>query len=178
MKRNISDYEHEIVNQILLIELCFNASKITPIESGLGSHFNCYFFNLNMSKGISTLHSLLKPTKEEISIKNYISNYGKELSKRKDYEIFIKNIDLIKEEFESVIQNTRHKVVSHLDPNFKHSDFMSGYMFTTKENSEKLDSLLKITRDFKESFFPFTNWSIENNHNEVLEQVSRILLKV
>ena len=178
MKRNISDYECEIVNQILLIELCFNASKITPIKPGLGSHFNCYFFNLNMSKGISTLHSLLKPTKEEISIKNYILNYGEELSKRNGYEIFIKSIDLIKEEFEGVIQNTRHKVVSHLDPNFRHSDFMSGYMFTTKENSEKLDSLLKMTKDFKESFFPFTNWSIDNNHDKVLVQINRVLLKV
>jgi hypothetical protein len=175
MKRKISDYEGEIVNQILLIELCFNACKAMPIKPGLGSHFNCYFFNLNMSKGIASLHSLLKPTKGEISVKNYTKIYKDFICERIDYHDFVKKTNNIEKDSEETILNMRHKVVSHLDQNFKHSDFVSGYMFTNEFDSKKLEDLLKITNELKQVFFKFTNWSINQNRDDVLDQIIKIV---
>ena len=170
MKRGLSDYEYEIVNQILIIELCFNACKEVPIKPGMGDHFNCYFFNLNMSKGIASLQSLLDPTKGEISIKNYINEHNDSLSRRDDYSVFVKEMDVIKKEFKRVVSNMRHKVVSHLDSSYKHSDFTSAYLL-----SDKLDDLIKITADLKTTFFKFSNWAKGNNHYNILQQVSSVI---
>lgn len=166
MKRNLSDYEYEIVNQILVIELCFNACKEIPIEPGMGNHFNCYFFNLNMSKGISSLQSLLDPTQDEISIKNYILEHNSFLSKRADYQIFLKEIEVIKKNFKILASNMRHKVVSHLDSGFKHSDFTSAYLL-----SNKLDNFIKIVSNLKRVFFKFSNYAQNQSHNNILQQV-------
>jgi histidyl-tRNA synthetase len=171
MKRALSDYEYEIVNQILIIELCFDACKELPIKAGMGDHFNCYFFNLNMSKGIASLQSLLDPTKREVSIKNYITEHKDSISKRAEYSNFIRETDAIKKEFKRVALNMRHKVVSHLDSGFKHSDFTSAYLL-----SDKLDDLIKITADLKTTFFKFANWAESSNHNRILQQLKLIII--
>lgn len=173
MKRGLSDYEYEIVNQILIIKLCFDACKEIPIKAGMGDHFNCYFFNLNMSKGIASLQSLLDPTKGEISIKNYITEHKDSISKRADHSTFIKETDAIKKEFKRVVLNMRHKVVSHLDSGFKHSDFTSAYLL-----SDKLDDLIKITADLKTTFFKFSNWAQGNSHYSILQQVNSVIKNV
>jgi hypothetical protein len=173
MRRNLSDYEYEIVNQILVIELCFYACKKIPIKAGMGDHFNCYFFNLNMSKGINSLQSLLDPTKGEISIKNYITEHKNLISKKADYSTFIKETDAIKKEFKRVALNMRHKVVSHLDSDFKHSDFTSAYLLP-----DKLDNFIKITADLKKVFFKFSNWADYDSHYSILQQVNFITEKI
>ena len=94
MKRGLSDYEYEIVNQILTIELCFDACKEVSINAGMGDHFNCYFFNLNISKGITSLQSLLDPTKTEISLKNYIKEHDTSISKRERGERRVDAVEL------------------------------------------------------------------------------------
>ena len=132
MKRGLSDYEYEIVNQILTIELCFDACKEVSINAGMGDHFNCYFFNLNISKGITSLQSLLDPTKTEISLKNYIKEHDTSISKRDNYSDFIKEIALIQKTFTKTVSNMRHKVISHLDSGYRHSDFTSAYLLADK----------------------------------------------
>jgi hypothetical protein len=173
MKRGLSDYEYEIVNQILIIELCFDACKEVPIKAGMGDHFNCYFFNLNMSKGIASLQSLLDPTKGEISLKNYISEHGSSISKRDNYSDFIKEIALIQNNFTATVSNMRHKVISHLDSGYKHSDFTSAYLL-----SDKLDGLIKITFGLKEVFFKFCNWAQDNAHDKILRKVKSVIKNI
>ena len=170
MKRRLSDYEYEIINQILIIELCFHACKEVPIKPGMGDHFNCYFFNLNMSKGISSFQSLLDPTKGEISIKNYINEHNDSLYCRNNYSTFVNEMDVVKKEFERVISNMRHKVVSHLDSGYKHSDFTSAYLL-----SDKLDDLIEIIANLKKIFFKFSNWAQGGSHDSILQQISSVI---
>jgi len=170
MNRGLSDYEYEIVNQILIIELCFNACKKVPIVAGMGDHFTCYFFNLNISKGIASLQSLLDPTKSEISLKNYIREYKSSISKRNNYPDFRKEITSIQKAFKVTASNMKHKVISHLDSGYKHSDFTSAYLL-----SDKLDDFRKITEKLKEVFFKFCNYAQNNGHSKVLQQIKSII---
>ncbi len=155
MKRNLNDYEYEIVNQIHISELCFTICKTTPILQGPGNHLFPYFFNLNMSKGVLILHSLLDPTGKEISLKNYIRENKAILSSRKDFDIFLSHISKITAEFEKITPwPLRHKVIAHLDSGFKHSDFTCAYL-----TSDKLDNFIKISTELKDTFFTFCNYS-------------------
>lgn len=173
MKRILSDYEYEIVNQILTIELCFDACREVPIKAGMGDHFNCYFFNLNISKGIASLQSLLGPTKGEISIKNYISEHNSSISKKDNYYDFKEKITLVKNAFISCAPNMRHKVISHLDSQYKHSDFTSAYLL-----SDKLNDLIKITSELKEVFFKFCNRSQDDGRHKILRQVKFVIKNI
>jgi len=173
MQRALGDYEHEIANQILIIELCFGVCKEIPIKSEMGSHFNCYLFNLNMSKGIASLHSLLKPAKDEISLKNYLSLFKSDLNKRKGCETFLNKIKQVENKFTKTATNMRHKVVSHLDPYFKHSDFTSGYLLPNR-----LDDFIDLTIDLKKVFYKFSNFAMENSCNVIKKQVKTALKAV
>lgn len=76
MKRNTWDFENEIVNQILISEICLDVCKSIPIISGHGNDFLPFYYNLNFSKGIISLHSLLLSNlPNELSIKNYLKQY-------------------------------------------------------------------------------------------------------
>jgi len=173
MKRSLSDYEYEIVNQILIIELCFNACKEVPIVAGMGNHFNCYFFNLNISKGIASLQSLLGLTKGEISLKNYIREHNNSISKRNNHSDFIKEITSTQKAFKETASNIRHKVISHLDSGYKHSGFVSAYLL-----SDKLNDFIKITKELKEVFFTFCNYAKNDGHCKVLYQVKSIIKSI
>lgn len=178
MKRILGDYEYEIINQILIAEICFDSCKEIPVISGLGAHLYPYFFNLSMSKGILSLHSLLYPTGKELSMRNYLAENKYVLSKRIDYQNLINNISKITSDFQKITPwLLRHKVVAHLDPKFKHSDFVSAYLA-----SDYLDAFINITNDLKNAFLKFCNYAEQDYpflqiRNQVKSMVEKIQAK-
>jgi len=67
----------------------------------------------------------------------------------------------------------RHKVVSHLDSGFKHSDFTSAYLL-----SDKIDDFIKITANLKATFFKLSNWAQYNSHYSILQQIKSAIKNV
>jgi hypothetical protein len=153
--RNIRSIEDEIAHQILFAELAFEICKNIPTTPGLGSHFLPYFYNLNLSKGITSLHSLLiTPYQNEISIKNYIDQYNWEYKTEVDTK-FVEKYSLIADKFTNTFDlSVRNNIIAHINMSFQHRDFTNAYILPSL-----LNQYSDITRDLKNLFFKFTNYS-------------------
>ncbi len=172
MKHSLVSFEKEIVQQILISELCFEVCRSTFGPPGLGSHFTPYFYNLNFQKGIDSLHSLLlSKDSNELSINNYIKLY-KETHPEKDISNLKEESVYIAEMLKGVAPfSLRNKIGSHLDGDFTHADFMSGYLMP-----EIVEHLNKIVKDLKELIFPFTEHSLADNpHGQLMKQIYKII---
>src|SRR3990167_8692401 len=124
MKRSTNEIEYEIVNQILVSEVCFDICKSIPIIPGRGNDFLPFYYNLNFSKAIISLHSLLISTlPNELSIKNYLKQYKQDFPNKdlKDFEMEISSIS--KSFKEALPTSLRHKVCAHLDQKFEKGVF-------------------------------------------------------
>jgi hypothetical protein len=175
MKHNIASFEVEIVQQLLISELCFETCKLTPGFPGLGSHFLPYFYNLSYQRGIDSLHSLLLSRElNELSFKNYIVLH-KQTQSSKDIGAIEEKVKQIAEHFKTLASfSLRNKVVSHLDGDFVHRDFTNGYLMPTT-----LDDLIGITQELKEVFFPFVNHSLgDDPHMRLRGQIREIIGKL
>ena len=172
MKHSITSFETEIVQQILISELCFETCRSIPDIPGLGNHFLPYFHNLSYQRGVDSLYSLLlSRNPNELSLKHYIKLHKQERS-NKDITALEKNIEQITKDFEIATPfSIRNKVGSHLDGDFTHTGFTSGYLMP-----ETIDNLIKITQQLKKSFFPFVNHSLRDNpHGKLLEQIYKVV---
>ena len=178
IERSVSDLEHEIVSQIMIIEVCFDICKyISEIEetkrTGRGSDFVPFYYNLNFTKAIISLYSLLASNRsDELTIKNYINRYKNNYSNeaRANFEIEINNIsNSFKNSFSIQL---RHKVSAHLDLKFRHSDFDCAYILP-----EYLDKYIEIVQNLKKIFFKFCNWSLDNYSGNILSQSKLIINK-
>jgi len=159
MKHSISSFEAEIVQQILICEICFETCHSIPGFPGLGSHFLPYFYNINYQKGVGLLHSLLLSNEQnELSLKNYIKLH-KQKSLDKNLIVLEEGVKKIAEDFKNLAQfSLRNKIGSHLDGDFAHKDFAGGYLMPNT-----LDGLIEITQQLKQLFFPFVNHSLNDN---------------
>lgn len=173
MKRSIKDIEYEIVHQILISELCFDICGSIKIIPGRGSDFLPYYYNLNFIKGLISLHSLLLSHKEsELSIKNYIEEYEKKFSQM-DINDFKTHIISISKSFKKAFHlPLRHKIGAHIDENFKHVDFTCAYIMPSL-----IPKYIAITRQLKNTFFKFSNYSKNNNPYQKIKQQSDSILK-
>lgn len=112
-QRSLKSIENEIVYQILISEICFDICRSIPTIPGHGNDFLPFYYNLNFSKGIISLHGLLLSNhKNELSVKNYIKehkyNYPSE-----DISEFDQKIATISESFKKSYQ-------CHYDTKFAH----------------------------------------------------------
>jgi hypothetical protein len=180
INRSTKSIEYEIVNQILISEICFDICKfISEIEeskrSGRGSDFVPFYFNLNFSKGIISLHSLLlSNSPDELSIKNYVIRHRWDLPSVNVSE-FEMEVSSISKSFKNVLPvSLRHKIAVHVDQEFRHADFTSAYI--VPDSIAKYDSVVK---ELKKAFFNFTNWT-ENDYpyGRILEQSKSVIGKV
>jgi len=167
MKRSINEIEYEIVNQILVSEVCFDICKSIPIIAGRGNDFLPFYYNLNFSKAIISLHSLLASTlPNELSIKNYLKQYKEDFPDKKldDFEAEITSISKLFEETLPI--SLRHKVCAHIDQGFKHSDFTCAYILP-----ESLGNYISIVQILKKTFLKFCNHSqTDYPFDEIVEQ--------
>lgn len=178
VERSVSDLENEIVHQILISETCFNICKsISELEKsergGRGSDFVPFYYNLNFSKAIISLHSLLASNSpDELTIKNYLKRY-KENFPSKQLDNFEAEIIFVSELFKNALPiSLRHKVFAHIDSGFKHSDFTCAYTLP-----ESLDKYISVVQNLKNYFFKFCNWSLNNSHDKILAQSESIIKK-
>lgn len=173
-KRNIHDFGHEIVIQILISEVCFNICKIIPIIPGCGDDFIPFYFNLNFSKGSISLHSLLLSNlSNEISIKNYLKQYKINFP-NKDIKKFEKEIADITKSFNGILPVTlRHKVFAHIDQGFKHEDFMCAYIMPNS-----IDKYLVLVENLKKSFFNFYGWAPNDCPFQQILKQSESIVKI
>jgi len=155
MERNIMQIKSEIVHQILLCELGFNICSSIKIIPGRGFDFLPYYYNLNFTKGILSLHSLLlSQERDELSIKNYISEY-KEKFPGKDIKDFEDKILQISDSFKKLSpEPLRHKIAAHLDEGYSHAGFTSGYMMP-----QLIPEFLGLISQLKDVYFGFCNYS-------------------
>lgn len=175
MWRNIRDIEYEIVNQILISEICFDICKAIPTLPGRGSDFLPFYYNLNFSKGIISLHSLLfSNSPNELSVKNFLKQHKTNYPNGDIADIEAK-IASVSESFKNILpMSLRHKVAAHIDQEFKHSDFTSAY--TIPESVEKYISLIQ---NLKKSFFKFCNYAQNDYpHSKILEQSKAVIEKI
>jgi len=174
VQRNVSDLEDEIVHQILISEICFDVCKSVPVIPGRGSDFLPFYYNLNFSKGVIALHSLLASnSRNELSIKNYLKRYT-ETYPEKQLDNFEAEISAISELFKNALSiSLRHKVFAHIDLGFKHSDFTCAYTLP-----EYLGNYIAIIQKLKEVFFKFCNYSLDNSHHRILAQSESIIKKI
>lgn len=173
MERSFEDYESEIVAQISIAEACFGICADIPEIPGLGNHMFSFLFNLSMSKGILALHSLLQPTRDEISLRGYIALSKSRGRPRAEVVLFEKQIADIRKRFkETAPWPLRHKAVAHLDLRFKHKDFMGAYLA-----SNYLPAFQVITQNLKASFFPYANYTLNDYPMmKVREQIREALI--
>ncbi len=165
--RNIHDIEYEIAHQILVSEVCFDICKSIPIIDGRGNDFLPFFYNLNFSKAIISLHSLLiSIIPNELSIKNYLEQYRFDFPSV-NIDEFEAEIVSISESFKDIFSmSLRHKVFAHIDQEFKHIDFTSAYIIP-----ELVEKYILLIRNLKKSFFKFCNYA-QNDYpfGKILEQ--------
>ena len=170
--RNIESIESEIRYQILFAELGFWVCKTIPIIPGRGEDIIPYFYNLNYSKGIIALHSLLLSNQsEEISFKNYFTLYKN--TTNRDIDTEIKNgIVQAANKFTNIYQSSlRHKVIAHISSRYSHTDFTRAYIMPNT-----VDPLLEIVQDVKNIFLPFTNYNASDSpFVNIQNQVSKII---
>lgn len=175
MKHSITSFENELVQQILVNEVCLHACQSTFGQSGLGSHFTPFFYNLNFQKIVDSLHSLLiSQDQNELSLMNYINCYKKEYPSKDihDFEIRIREIV---NKFKGLAPfPLRNKVGSHLDGDFTHTDFTNGYLMPSI-----LNHLIHINHGLKNILFPFMNHALDDNpHGQLIEQINSIVDKL
>lgn len=174
MKRSIEQIEYEIVHQILLCELCFDicnsiiSPKIIPCR---GSDFLPYYYNLNFTKGLLSLHSLLLSLKNgELSIRNYISEHKKNFPGN-NIQDFEKKIASISDSFQKLSPiPLRPKIAAHIDESFQHTNFTSAYIIPTL-----VPEYTKIISQLKDVFFEFCNYTKNNKFHKIKEQSDAIL---
>lgn len=175
MKRSIKDIEYEIVNQILISEICFDICKSIPTIPGRGSDFLPFYHNLNFSKGIISLHSLLlSKLSDELSIKNYLKQHRVDFP-NVNIDEFEAEIASISESFKNIFPlSLRHKIAAHVDQGFKHSDFTSAYIIP-----DSVGKYISLIQNLKKSFFKFCNYS-QNDYpfGKILQQTKSIVKMV
>jgi len=175
MHRSIRDIEYEIVNQILISEICFDVCKSIPTIPGRGSDFLPFYHNLNFSKGIISLHSLLlSSSPDELSIKNYLKQHRFDFPSV-NIDEFEAEIASISESFKNILPvSLRHKVAAHVDQEFKHSDFTSAYIIP-----DSVAKYILLIQNLKKSFFKFCNYA-QNDYpfGNILEQSKTIIEKI
>lgn len=156
MNRSLKDIENEIVHQILISEICFGICKKVPVIPGRGSDFLPFYFNLNFTKGIISLHSiLLSNLNNEISIKNYIKQFKLEKTPLEIKE-FESKIEIIRKKFDAVWPvSLRNKICAHVDKSFNHTDFTNAYIAPNL-----IEEYIVIIKDLKELFFPLANHAV------------------
>lgn len=174
MDRNIEGIEYEIVNQILIAEICFDICKSIPIILGRASDFLPFYYNFNFSKGVIVLHGLLlSKERDELSIRNYLKRYKAKFP-NKSIDNFEGKIKLIREGFKKVFPvfpMLRHKICAHIDKKFKHSDFASGYTLP-----ESIERYISITHHLKKAYFELCNWDKDIYPlKKIIEQTQTIL---
>ncbi len=173
MKRNILAVENEIVHQILFCELCFYICDLVEIIPGRGSDFLPYYYNLNFTKGILSLHGLLlSREKSEMSVKNYIIEYKRDFPKidTKDFKEKINRIStLLKKSFPMPL---RHKIAAHIDENFEHTDFTSAYIMPTLIPEYK-----RIVAQLKDVFFDFCNHAKNDDPFHKVKKQSDLIIQ-
>ena len=170
--RTVSDIEKEIIDLILQAEVCFDICKSIPTHTGPGETFLPFYYNLACSRGLIILHSLLISSyRKEITIVGYIN--ALELEKNKEKILtFRKDIKKIKKSFEGFYTtHLRHKVVAHLDKQYKHEGFTCGYMLS----ETILDSFISIIASLKEVFYQFANYSKDNYLINIKEESDLII---
>jgi len=175
IQRNIRDVEYEIVNQILLSEICFDVCKSISIIPGRGSDFLPFYHNLNFSKGIIALHSLLlSNSSDELSIKNYLKQHRFDFPSV-NIDEFEAEIASVSESFKNILPlSLRHKVAAHVDQGFKHSDFTSAYIIP-----DSVEKYVSLIQNLKKSFFKFCNYA-QNDYpfGKILQQTKSIVKMV
>jgi len=173
--RNSSSIENEIVNQILISEICFDICKSIPTIPGRGSDFLPFYHNINFSKGIISLHSLLLSNlSDELSIKNYLKQYRFDFPSI-NIDEFEAEIASISKSFKSILPiSLRHKVAAHTDQGFKHTDFTSAYIIP-----DSVEKYISLIQNLKKSFFEFCNHA-QNNYpfGKILQQTKSIVKMV
>ncbi|MEJ0053449.1 MAG: hypothetical protein WDN10_01835 [bacterium] len=165
--RSLRDIEYEIVNQIYLCEICFDVCKAVPKLPGRGSDFLPFYYNLNFSKGVISLHSLLLSNSPgELSIRNFLAQYKADYSREDTAEIEAK-VASIADAFKKVLPlSLRHKVAAHIDQEFKHANFTSAYIVP-----DAAEKYAEIVRKLKDAIFAFTNYAQDDYpHGRILEQ--------
>lgn len=174
MKRETKSIEYEIVNQILISEICFDICKAVPIIPGRGSDFLPFYHNLNFSKGIISLHSLLLSNlPDELSIKNYLERHRFDFPSE-NIDDFEAEIALISESFKNILPvSLRNKVAAHVDQGFRHTDFTSAYIIP-----DSVEKYVSLVQNLKKSFFKFCNFA-QNDYpfGKILEQ-SELIIKM
>jgi len=172
IKRNTRDIEYEIVNQILISEICFDVCKSIPTIQGRGSDFLPFYHNLNFSKGIISLHSLLLSNlPDELSIKNYLKQYRLNFP-NVEIDDFQAEITSISESFKNIFPfSLRHKIVAHTDQGFKHANFTNAYIIP-----DSVEEYISLVKNLKKLFFKFCNYA-QNDYpfGKILEQTNHIV---
>lgn len=174
IKRTLNDLEYEIVDQILVAEICLNICKATPIVSGRGSDFIPFYYNLNFSKGIITLHSLLISNQfDEITIRNYLKQYKAEYPLKNIEEFECELSKLSKECKDMLPVSLRNKVCAHIDQGFTHIDFTNAYIYPSA-----IEIYINLIIKLKKLFFNFCGHA-EYDHpfDKILEQ-SEFITKI
>jgi len=172
MQRNIRDIEYEIINQILISEICFDICEAIPILPGRGNDFLPFYYNLNFSKGIISLHSLLLSNSPgELSIKNYLKQCKKDFPGENISDIEAKIVS-ISESFKNILPVLlRNKVCAHIDQEFKHTDFTSAYIIP-----ESIVKYTSVIQELKKAFFKFARYAQNDYpHGGILEQSKSII---
>ena len=173
MKRSIKSIESEIIHQIIISELWFNICNSIEIIPGRGNDFLPYYYNLNFTRGLISLHSLLlSKLKNELSISNYIKLYESIYWKEwiKEFKSKIEDISTIFED--SFPLPLRHKIAAHIDESFKHTDFTSAYVMPSL-----IEIYIEIVSKLKERFFEFTNYSRSDNPFYKIKEQSDSIIK-
>lgn len=167
IKRTLNDLEYEIVDQILVAEICLNICKATPIISGRGSDFIPFYYNLNFSKGIITLHSLLISNQfNEITIRNYLKQYKVEYPLKNIEEFEYKFSKLSKEFKDMVPISLRNKVCAHIDQGFTHVDFTNAYIYPSA-----IEIYVNLIIKLKKLFFNFCGHAeYDRPFDKIIEQ--------
>ena len=171
-QRQKNDIEYEIASQIFIIEVCFDICKEIPTLPGRGSDFLPFYYNLNFSKGIISLYSLLlSNSSDELSIKNFLNQYEENYSKNKTTN-FEKEIDSVRESFSKKFPiSLRNKIFAHIDQQFKHTDFTNAYCAP-----DCVEKYAKITSQLKKEFFSLTNHAQDiYPHSKILDQSKAII---
>lgn len=178
MQYNPENAEFQIMDLICQAELCFGICK-SCVEKKMarGCGFLPFYYNLNFSKGLNILDSLLLSNRnDEYSIEKYIKDMNdKKLSMKRDWKIFREKICKIKKDFDSASTvRLRHKVVAHLARNYRHDGFINGYM-----PKDCLDRYIQVSSDLKKEFAHFCNFAPQNKDFEIIkEQSDRILSQI
>ena len=174
MKRSIKGIEEEIVHLILVAELCFDICEATETVPGRGADFLPFYYNLNYTKGLINLHSLLLSKEErELSLQNYLTEF-KKASPGIDISCLEQEISKIRLPFEEAFPvkfPLRHKIAAHFDEMFDHTDFTNGYILPAT-----VPTLVALCKNLKQVFLKFTGWaSHDYPFSKVLEQSVSII---